>query len=96
MYSKISKQIEDKIIKFEVGKVYDNNKKEIDVSKLNFKKCTKKPVTVSGVVLDFPIVVVTLEGPLNGNKGDILIKGIKDEFYAIKPDIFEQTYKWDS
>jgi len=34
----------------------------------------------------------TLEGELEINKGDWIIKGIVGEFYAIKNDIFLKTY----
>lgn len=36
--------------------------------------------------------IVTLEGTMNVNKGDYVIKGVAGEFYPCKPDIFEQTY----
>ena len=35
----------------------------------------------------------TLEGTFSVNLGDWVIKGIKGEFYACKPDIFEATYE---
>lgn len=35
----------------------------------------------------------TLEGCMTANEGDWLIKGIKGELYACKPDIFEATYE---
>ena len=37
--------------------------------------------------------VRTLEGQMEGNVGDWLIKGVAGEFYFCKPDIFEQTYE---
>ena len=40
-----------------------------------------------------PIRIKTLEGITVANVGDYLIKGIQGEFYACKPDIFEQTYE---
>lgn len=39
------------------------------------------------------VVIQTLEGELTGSPGDFIIKGIKGEFYACKPDIFYQTYE---
>lgn len=41
------------------------------------------------------IVIHTLEGDMEVSKGDYVIKGVKDEFYPCKPDIFEQTYESD-
>lgn len=35
----------------------------------------------------------TLEGIHEVQKDDWVIKGIKDEFYPCKPDIFEMTYE---
>jgi len=34
----------------------------------------------------------TLEGTMIANVGDYIIRGIKDELYPCKPDIFEATY----
>lgn len=39
------------------------------------------------------IVIHTLEGDMEVNNGDYVIKGVKGEFYPCKPDIFEQTYE---
>jgi len=42
----------------------------------------------------FPdIYIETLEGTMKANIGDYIIKGIKNEFYPCKPDIFEATYE---
>lgn len=35
----------------------------------------------------------TLEGAMTVSPGDWVIKGLKGEFYPIKPDIFEATYE---
>lgn len=35
----------------------------------------------------------TLEGTHRADVGDFIIKGIKGEFYPVKPDIFESTYE---
>lgn len=36
--------------------------------------------------------IKTLEGRMNVDIGDWIIKGVKGEFYPCKPDIFEMTY----
>lgn len=36
--------------------------------------------------------LLTLEGQLRASKNDYIIKGVKGEFYACKPDIFLMTY----
>jgi hypothetical protein len=38
------------------------------------------------------ITIPTLEGDMQANYGDFIIKGIKGEFYPCKPDIFKLTY----
>lgn len=35
----------------------------------------------------------TLEGKMNANVGDYIIRGVQGEFYPCKPDIFEKTYE---
>lgn len=37
--------------------------------------------------------IATLEGTMQASEGDYIIKGVQGEFYACKPDIFEQTYE---
>lgn len=39
------------------------------------------------------VTVRTLEGVMEANEGDFIIKGVKGEFYACKPDIFYMTYE---
>ena len=41
---------------------------------------------------EFDYYVNTLEGKMYFNNGDYLIKGVHDELYSCKPDIFEETY----
>jgi len=37
--------------------------------------------------------IFTLEEPMMATVGDYIIKGVKGEFYACKPDIFWRTYE---
>ena len=39
------------------------------------------------------LYIHTLEGTHIANIKDWIVKGIKGEFYPVKPDIFEQTYE---
>lgn len=39
------------------------------------------------------ISLPTLEGETIASFGDFIIRGVKGEFYACKPDIFELTYE---
>jgi hypothetical protein len=47
----------------------------------------------TGDRIDPHAVIHTLEGDHRANLGDWIIKGVKDEFYPCKPDIFEATYE---
>ena len=38
------------------------------------------------------VFIETLEGIMQGNDGDWIIRGVSGEFYPCKPDIFKQTY----
>jgi len=38
------------------------------------------------------LVIKTLEGEHIASFGDYIIKGVKDEFYPCKPDVFKITY----
>jgi hypothetical protein len=39
------------------------------------------------------IAIDTLEGTMYADPGDWVIKGVKGEFYPVKPDIFDATYE---
>jgi len=56
--------------------------------------------TASGRWLDYEdivkrdgLIIKTLEGQHIASIGDWIIKGVANEFYPCKPDIFEQTYE---
>jgi len=38
--------------------------------------------------------IKTLEGTMKAEYGDMLIRGVKGEFYPCKPDIFAATYEY--
>lgn len=38
------------------------------------------------------ITIETLEGPMKVSTGWWIIKGVENEFYPCKPDIFDKTY----
>lgn len=46
----------------------------------------------SASVVGTELWIATLEGTLIASPGDWIVKGIKGEFYPVKPDIFEATY----
>jgi hypothetical protein len=45
------------------------------------------------IFADNHVIVKTLEGDHRGELDDMLIQGVKGEFYPCKPDIFERTYE---
>lgn len=46
-----------------------------------------------GKYFTYQPVIHTLEGDMVVNHGDYIIKGVQDEYYPCKPDIFELTYE---
>lgn len=42
---------------------------------------------------DKGIDIETLEGVMHASPGDYIIRGVMNEFYPCKPDIFEATYE---
>ena len=42
---------------------------------------------------DSPLWIGTLEGVMQAEPGDWIIRGIKGELYSCKPEIFEATYE---
>lgn len=47
-------------------------------------------ITMSGTEKN--LIINTLEGEHIASIGDYIVKGIKGEFYPVKPDIMEMTY----
>jgi hypothetical protein len=43
--------------------------------------------------LNNAVEVSTPEGGMTANLGDRIIKGVKGEYYPIKPDVFAATYE---
>ena len=56
------------------------------------KPAVKRPVVVKAIQMNKKFRVFTLEGVMEGAKGDYLIKGVDDELYPCKASIFEKTY----
>ena len=52
----------------------------------------KKEIEFDDANAEPKIKINTLEGPMFGSIGDMIIKGIHGEFYACKPDIFHKSY----
>jgi hypothetical protein len=39
------------------------------------------------------LFIYTLEGVIHAALNDYIVKGVHDEFYPVKPDIFAETYE---
>ncbi len=57
------------------------------------KKFRKKPIVVSAEQMLDEFKVETLEGTMQGKKGDYLIRGINGELYPCDSNIFKKTYE---
>ena len=55
--------------------------------------CTDLAYYIDKVSLAPFLKVVTLEGVMRADIDDWIVKGIKGEFYPVKPDIFAATYE---
>ena len=56
----------------------------------NFVRCNSVALIEDGKPA---LQIQTLEGVMIARLGDWIIKGVKGEFYPIKPDIFAETYE---
>lgn len=45
------------------------------------------------IIVEDILQIETLEGVMQAQKGDWIIKGVQGEIYPCKPDIFEATYE---
>lgn len=79
-------------------------KKPVVIEAVQFKDDIKSLIELSTLMngyvkVDYtdpnhPVVKIsTLEGTLNAQVGDYIVRGINGEFYPVKPDIFEATYE---
>lgn len=76
-------------------------KKPVVIEALRFTNETKNQVhswitcsTCPDFIDGEPVLKIqTLEGVMTAKLGDYIIKGINNEFYPCKPDIFEKTYE---
>ena len=78
-----------KPVSIEAIQLTDKNHSEIIqwLSSYNVESYTLKSTDPSELYIE------TLEGSMKANIGDYIIKGVKNEFYPCKPEIFEMTYE---
>lgn len=65
---------------------------EIDPSVLAWHDARKRPVAVEATPMPAPFEVDTPEGTMEGDAGDVLIRGVKGELYPCDADVFYETY----
>ena len=84
-----TKQYIKKPVTIEAVQLTDDNHSEIIqwLSSYNVESYTLKSTDPSELYIE------TLEGSMKANIGDYIIKGVKNEFYPCKPEIFEMTYE---
>ncbi len=66
--------------------------KQNKIPEFEFRKAMKKPVAIRCVQIHEPFEVETLEGTMQGKKGDWLLIGVRGEMYPCDRNIFEETY----
>jgi len=66
---------------------------EIDPDDLAWHDAKKKPVVVQATPMPAPFTVETKEGTMQGDTGDVLIKGVEGELYPCDAKIFGETYE---
>lgn len=74
---------------------FDNNIFPNDQERDRFAEqlCKKFPFDFYLVPTTTTLRIRTLEGDHEAKPGDMIVRGVKGEFYPVKPDIFEATYE---
>lgn len=79
-------------------KLKDILKENIDWNKANpdnfegFIKVRKKPIVIDALKVNIPFSVNTIEGKMEGKKGDWLMIGLDGEKYICDDSLFKRTY----
>lgn len=58
-----------------------------------FPEGFEKLHSIARITEDEKLAIETLEGVITASDGDWIIKGVNNEFYPCKPEIFEKTYE---
>lgn len=67
------------------------NSNENDI--IEFCSNSKTPAAIYNKGFGERLAIVTLEGDMTVSQGDWVIKGVSNECYPCKPDIFDITYE---
>lgn len=81
------KPVEVEAMQYMGGK--DNNLRAIQ----EFMGEGKLTISFKQSDIDPDIIIHTLEGDMRASESDMIIKGIRGEFYPCKLDIFDKTYE---
>lgn len=65
----------------------------VDPERLFWMEARKKPVVVEATAMPAPFEVETMEGTMEGDEEDVLIRGVEGELYPCSLDVFDQTYE---
>lgn len=66
--------------------------KQDKLPNLTFKEAIKKPIPIKCIQINEPFKVETLEGVMQGKKGDWLLVGVNKELYPCDNSIFKKSY----
>ena len=69
--------------------------KEQEYPDVNWTDAVKKPVPVQAVLVEVPVVCATLEGDVQVGAGDVVMCGVKGEYYPIERQKFDEWYGRD-
>jgi len=58
----------------------------------NARLYIKRPIPIRAVQMPCDFEVMTLEGRMEGRRGDWLVEGVEGEIYVIRDEIFRKTY----
>lgn len=75
------------------GRAVTMDGEEVDPADLGWNPAQKKPVVVEATPMPAPFTVETPEGTMEGDQGDVLIRGVKGELYPCDADVFAETYE---
>lgn len=87
------KRYRKKPVEIEAIQFLGNNWEEIREWMKKYKSGRKIEVIIDEYGKVKGIVIETLEGKMEAKIGDYIVKGIKNEFYPVRKDIFEETYE---
>jgi len=75
-------------------------KRPVEVEALRWDPSSKEAVVAmlrfcgaAGLLPGGRLRVKTLEGHLDAQPGDYIVRGVRGEFYPVRADIFEETYE---